>query len=285
MAKEKIGPWLAEDYDSFLALDTDLRPPPPSHVSLSGLMAGGLDQGGVGLGGFGLGGGPAVFTRLSDLVAPIPADEHQWTLRRLELIEQAWLVRQRHPIYKWLKKKREYLAAWSVWERAIKQRRSPTITSPTASFVFIREFVQYAGFAYMLRQEPKRKALGAHANRRRKAAKYARDLDALLNEGIRLNSYTDTSTLRSLLGRLISELSAISRKEYGGAREHERWLLKSFALSLITGCGLKSPHGGHALCPDGRVGLHSEDRATLLQRAVPKVADDASRSAPVGIYP
>jgi hypothetical protein len=178
--------------------------------------------------------------------------EHR-TQRISEIVEEAWAARRAHPVYRQLRRDPNFVAAWKVFERAQKNTDIKKLASPTAPFSFLREFVERAGSVYefsslvKVASQNKNQAsqnknrYGATAERRRRAAKRAVELRGLIAKGVRLEDYMDTRTLDSLLGRLVEELAAASRKKYGGKREFARNELKGLAFSLLARCGLRSP--------------------------------------------
>src|SRR5690349_3779951 len=89
---EKIGPWRRQDCESFLALDCELKPPPPPprETMLTGLFG-------------------SAFSYPNYLAPPPPADQQP-------LIDEAWRVRNEHPVYQWLKKNENFKAAWKAFE-------------------------------------------------------------------------------------------------------------------------------------------------------------------------
>lgn len=214
--EKKLGPWLSKDYENFIALDVELKSETPA--------AGGLMS-------------------LSSLVGKSD-DEAQKAAEFQKKLEGAWAVRRAHPVYKALQADPNFRAAWSAFESSKKRSASAGLKSPTAPFVFLREYVKYAGHYYSFgkpRLHSKGYSYGPSAKRRRQATKHATELVSLIDQGVRLSDYSKTPTLRSLLKDLLSELAATSRKSYGGARENERWVLNSLAHSLYVYCGLKSP--------------------------------------------
>jgi hypothetical protein len=216
MAMSKVGPWRREDYENFIALATEPPPPaPPGYTTLSSLLG---------------------------LSRESPSD--QPTLKLLKFVEKEWVVRQKHPVYKWLLKNQDFRDAWSAFKR-IKKRpaRQPApikLNSLQVELIFLREFVRHAGWAYTW-VDSKRSNYGANADRRRAAAKHAKALSQLLSEGVSLLSYTETQRLISTLDSFVEQLEATRRKSYGGVRERARAIQKILARALISDCGLKSP--------------------------------------------
>ncbi len=220
MTGHKIGPWSVDDWRSFIALDVELQPPESERNALASLLRG---RGGL-LGGLGQ-------LRLNDAE----------TKARSERIEAAWAVRRAHPVYRTLTQDPNFRQAWKIFERRHKAAETGELAADTAPFVFLREYVESAGFAYQRCGRASDAKYGAHAKRRRSAARHALALTQLLDAGIRLSDYSDTVALRGLLRKLTEQMQSTKRKEYGGQRDAERWVLKGLAQSLIIGCDLRSP--------------------------------------------
>ncbi len=220
MSAHKLGPWSTEDWNSFLALDVELKPPKKEPQSLASLLGGGL---------LGLGGPSRVEPSTDDLVA------------REAVIESAWIVRRAHPVYRSLSKEPNFRQAWKIFERHRKAAKHGKLAADTAPFVFLHELVQFAGFAHRIRDSGRRRSYGAHAKQRRSAVIHSKALMELIEEGIKLHDYGETATLRVLLQKLSSQLESTKRKAYEGERGEERWVLKGLAQMLVSSCALQSP--------------------------------------------
>lgn len=221
---EKVGPWRRVDYDSFRALDCELKLP-PQKPTMTGLLGSVWDyQNLLAL--------PSTTTqqRLADA-----AEAQQ------RLIDEAWAVRRAHPVYQLLTRDPNFKAAWTVFERRRKEASDGRLANPTVVFEFLQQVVTFAGSAYLASSHPSRSKSGGHTKDRKAAIKHADALGALLGNGLGLDDYSDTQRLSQLLKRLSSELHQTKRKKYGGTRAVERSILKSFALIMIVSCGLKSP--------------------------------------------
>ncbi len=211
MVVSRVGPWRTEDYESFVALATD---PPPKPLTLNALMS---------------------LSRFE------PSQPEQWTLKTLDFVNEALSIRRKHPVYKWLQKNQDFRAAWGAFDRVRKRSAGKTgsakLVSPTAELVFLREFVRYAGWAYMWGKRSKPSNYGANADRRRAAAKCANALAQLITEGISLRSYSDTQRLKSML--------SLNMGEYVNAAEiYMRLALKAQSqcrATLETLAAIKNP--------------------------------------------
>jgi hypothetical protein len=217
-----VDQWRQEDVDSFLALDTDLKPPSDNQLLMQGLL-------------FGQGSAEPVGGNSIDW----------WNQERARLIDEAWNIRDSHPVYKSLKADPSFRAAWTVFERnrkmAFRQPQSSKLTSPATPFVFLHDFVQYASYSTKFPRLSEKSNWGAYAGRRRKAARRAHELIELMDEGISLNDYFENKQLQAGLRKLTKQLLATERKDYGGARWVQRWVLKSLAYNLFMHCELQSP--------------------------------------------
>lgn len=221
---EKVGPWRREDYESFLALDCELKPP-PAKPTMTGLLGNVLDY-------------------QNFLARPLATREQQLddaNKERQRLIDDAWEVRRAHPVYQWLSKDANFKAAWRVFENRRKEASDGKLAKPTVVFEFLQQFVTFAGSAYITSSRPVTSKSGGHTNDRRSAIKHADALGTLLSNGVELDDYSETQRLGKLLKKLSTELRKTKRKKYGGARAVERSILKSFAMIMTVCCGLKSP--------------------------------------------
>jgi hypothetical protein len=211
----KIGPWRWEDFDSFLALDAELQPP-TQNALLSDLL------------------------RLGEKV-PTSSAMEWWRGEQARLVDAAWAARRSHPIYKSLQADPNFRAAALVFERRRRAAKGGELSSPSAPFLFLREFVRHVGYSYQFSRGARLSNYGAHADRRRAALRHAQALRDLLDRGVGFRDFFDTENCRTLLKKLCEELPQIKRKDYEGKRRAERWVLKGFASSLLTHCNLSSP--------------------------------------------
>jgi len=242
MPTHKIGPWSSDDWQEFIALDVSLLAPESERNKLSGLLGlGGLNH----------------------------FREHE---RRVERLAVAWRVREAHPVYKAITIDPNFRAAWKVFEQRRKMASGSKLAADNGALLFLKEFVEHAGFAYQLRDGPD-VTRGADAKGRRAAAKHADALTALLSSGVRMKDYVDTHRLRELLAKLGDEMRSTRRKDYGGKRYMTRWVLKAFALSLMIHFELRSPS---ILCHFARmVGVACETKTA--QRYCNEAAKDWRR--------
>jgi hypothetical protein len=134
-----------------------------------------------------------------------------------------------------------FKAAWKVFEKRRKEASDGKLANPTVVFEFLHQIVTFAGSAYLARSRPVSSKTGGHTRDRKAAIKHAEALEALLGNGVGLDDYPETERLRKLLINLSADLRKTKRKKYGGAREVERSILKSFAMIMVVCCGLKSP--------------------------------------------
>ncbi len=219
----QLPKWSREDVQSFLALDVECTPTPRTNLLSRGL-----------LGGFGVDGGTAGS-------AFAQGEEERLKDEKRALIEKAWAARRAHPVYRSLRKNREFLAAWDLFERRRKGAKEGPLTSDTCSLVFLREFAQFAWFARTWPKPEGKKRSGANARRRHSAMSHASKLVELIGLGVRIDDYAANQTLLKLLNQLNDQLRSTRRKEYGGERENERWALRSLAFNLVMYFRLKSP--------------------------------------------
>lgn len=207
---EKIGPWRAEDYQSFLRLDVVEQvqlpyPPPNTWGGLLGLL--GVES---------------------------------WPTKRAGLVDQGWETRKAHPVYRQLLTDQSFLAAWRAFQSSAKRKKSLKAQYLNSPFLFLREFVRHAGFMYQFGHVRATSKYGPTKKRRDRAEKLSGELLGLLDQGVRLRDYMQDQTFRALLTTFVGELSATPRKEYGGVRSSERWVLKSLASSLLMYCDCRS---------------------------------------------
>lgn len=215
MIEARFGPWKQTDWEHFVGLDVELRPP-PDKVGTNALRG------------------------LLNIGKPSPLVEAANALRREKQFDEAWAIRCAHPVYKILEEDLHFRQAWKVFERARARAKDGKLADITAPLRFLREYVRAAGYAYEVRDLPGLSKYGPNIERRRSAISHAKALTKLLALGINFENYANTKSLQVLLETLIVELEAIKRKPYGGSRRLDRSILKHLAFGLISECELKS---------------------------------------------
>jgi hypothetical protein len=162
-------------------------------------------------------------------------------------IEQAWSIRQNHPVWKALNTHASFRNAWKLFERQRKKETaSAELSSALAPLRFLREFARAAFDARELVEARRLGKLVLH----RPTQRAYRDLDSSMRHARRLLDLltvvpTSDTTIRLraelALRELVQDLERRPRKRSGGKRALERTILKGLALSLVSTCGLSSP--------------------------------------------
>jgi hypothetical protein len=220
MLSEMVGPWRRTEYDSFVRLDTELKPAKPVYQTLSGLMS-----------------------PLSVAAAAASASAEVARQDEADRVDKAWSVRRMHPIYLWLKSRPEFDTLWRLFEKMRAQAKTDaTIQAANAPFVLLRIIVEYVGVIFDVRQVERRGVIpyGPSTSRRRAAIGHVDALVKLSNEGVNLRGI-EGAQLRNLLNRFGEQLRNVKRKPRGGKGSSIRRVLELTAFELVASLRLSSP--------------------------------------------
>lgn len=216
MPDEMVGPWRRKDYESFIALDTELNPR-LSEAAVRALSLG---------------------IKFDPRQAPVEIDQGT--------VDQAWDIRRKHPIYRWLNSQKNFQDLWRLFEK-LRAKAIPKsdLANPTAPFKFLSRIVESAFWLFVMkdiqRREPDSKNYGATKERRKIAKKYINGLLDLSEHGVSIEGGVERQQFEKLLRKFRDELERLKRKPRGGPRCFEKNILEGLAFGIYFDFRLSAP--------------------------------------------